>query len=195
MNNRKKVFEEINLTPLLDALFSILFIVMLSGTQSERINQNNSKVLEDNIQILQSDIQTLKDENQHLNNELSKMRSINQGMKHFYEDTLILTLQYVNNTQYLTFSTGEDGVLFTEIAMNGTGDSKTDEDDKEYLINFIKNKINNKILEENKTGPIHIIFSFDNEIIKYHYDIITKALNELNNPRIYLRNYNTEESK
>ena len=35
--------DEINLTPLLDVLFTILFIVMLAGTQTERIMQEDAE--------------------------------------------------------------------------------------------------------------------------------------------------------
>lgn len=176
MNKRKRISEEINLTPLLDALFSILFIVMLSGVQSERINQNNADALKDNINILQQDIQRLEDEKQQLEDELLKMHSINKGLKQFDEDTLILTLQYISNNQSLSFSQGKDGVVFNSVSMNGSGDPKSE---KEYLTNYITNKINAKIYEENKNGPIFIIFNFDNNIIVKDKKIIDDSLNKL----------------
>ena len=40
-NRRRRFHEEINLTPLLDVLFAILFIVMLTGAQSERLIQKD----------------------------------------------------------------------------------------------------------------------------------------------------------
>ena len=40
-HKKKRLSDEINLTPLLDVLFSILFIVMLAGTASENTMRQN----------------------------------------------------------------------------------------------------------------------------------------------------------
>ena len=73
--------EEINMTPLLDVLFSILFIVMLTSARVQVKNSDQTQELNNQIESLQ--------------NELALNQNIEETKKQYYEDSLLLTVDNV----------------------------------------------------------------------------------------------------
>ena len=68
-NRRSRGSDEINLTPLLDVLFTILFIVMLTGMQNERSMEESAQESEAQISGLESRVDELEEENDILKSE------------------------------------------------------------------------------------------------------------------------------
>lgn len=57
---RRSAGDEINLTPLLDVLFSILFIALLTSTQSEKLLQADAQETQAQVEVLTSRVDELE---------------------------------------------------------------------------------------------------------------------------------------
>lgn len=183
MHRKKRRFaEEINLTPLLDVLFSILFIVMLTGTQSEKLIEKDVEEYKAQIEILENEIvedgselsreellaliKQLKEENERLKEENEQLKAENEEMKKkleeredisesrdmFETDAVIVTM--VNET--------EDG---NHILKFFTGQELTPFKEPIRLgidkVNYIKNCVSNiisEIVSDSKNRPVFIVF-------------------------------------
>lgn len=175
MNKRKRSFtEEINLTPLLDALFSILFIVMLSGAQSERVMQ------EEAAKQLNSSVSALEKNNQQLKNDIKTLQNINKTIKMFEADAVIITLENIN----------EDGryILKTFVGQNKEPyfDDLDLGSDLQLIEDSIPRKIGQTIGESKSRRPVYIVFHCD---IK---NILTKELFSIKNMLETLENEHSE---
>ena len=184
MNKRKKsLVEEINLTPLLDALFSILFIVMLSGIQSEKIKQGNISILEEKNKQLKYNVSILEENNQQLNNKVKTLQNINQTIRMFEADTVIITLRNYTkfNEHRLFFYLGKDDTHYTNLLLTPHDDSGITINYPTYIKNFITAETEKKINESKSKRPIYIVFHCNIREIsrKREYLPIKEVLEEL----------------
>ena len=96
-NRRSRGSDEINLTPLLDVLFTILFIVMLTGMQNERSMEESAQESEAQISGLESRGDELEEENDILKSEVSRRDKIQDSNKRYESNAVIVTL--INETE------------------------------------------------------------------------------------------------
>lgn len=183
MHRKKRRFAgEINLTPLLDVLFSILFIVMLTGTQSEKLIEKDVEEYKAQIEILENEIvedgselsreellaliKQLKEENERLKEENEQLKAENEEMKKRLEEE--------NNISESMDMYETDAVIVT--MMNETDDGNhilkffTGQELTPFRepirlgtdkVNYIKNCVNNIISEivgAAKDKPVFIVF-------------------------------------
>ncbi len=146
--NKRKTVSEINLTPLLDVLFSILFIVMMAGAQSEE------GIKEDYGQ----QVNMLEKENAELSEQLDRSENQMSSYDKYKAEAIILT---VNNTvrgdnHYLLIYKGLEK---KEIGNIQLGIDKSEN---------VKNRINGIITELVKLSdnqPVYIVFYCDKKHI------------------------------
>ena len=96
-SRRSRGSDEINLTPLLDVLFTILFIVMLTGMQNERSMEESAQESEAQITGLESRVDALEEENDILKSEVSRRDKIQDSNKRYESNAVIVTL--INETE------------------------------------------------------------------------------------------------
>lgn len=158
MRNKRRIqSEEINMTPLLDVLFSILFIVMLSGARVQTQNTAQNQDLSNQVENLQ--------------NEIAKYENKEQTKNQFYEDVCLITFDNVREEDKRILRINcEKWIDEPEkiITLNVN--------DGERLKRVITDYID-KIVNDNKSSPIYIVFECDeNNIYKSEYDIINNLM-------------------
>lgn len=166
MRRRRRGALEINLTPLLDVLFSILFIVMMTGMQQE---QGIKKDYEEQLTQMEQTVTTQEE-------TILKLKEQIHGFEN-QEESLIM---YQTKAVVLTVRNGiEEGKHFLEIR-NGL-----DTEDFEYIwlgADRAKNTQNRlqdiitKLVEETDNQPIYIVFHCNKELIyTTEYKAVTEA--------------------
>ena len=182
-NRRRRFHEEINLTPLLDVLFAILFIVMLTGAQSERLIQKDMEASAAEISELEAQVEELTDAGKiaeleariaELEAELAKLRELQASEDMFEADAVIVTIANVIEEDHhvLKFYTGQEGTLTDSVRM---GPDKT-----EYIENRVTDIIG-KIVKAAPGKPVYIVFHCDADKIyrKEEFLPVQKALEQL----------------
>lgn len=136
--------EEINLTPLLDVLFTILFVVMLTGMQSEQTMQAESAVTAEHAAELEKEVLRLKE-------ELRTKNAVEFTEDSFYSKAVLVTL--VNTTEddshTLNIYVGPEGVLRESFRMGP--------DKSQYISDHLSSVLYG-ILEEADGYPVYIVF-------------------------------------
>ena len=184
MRNRRRRFrEEINLTPLLDVLFAILFIVMLTGAQSERLIQKDIEASAAEITELEAQVEELTDAGRiaelearikELEAELARLREQQASQDMFEADAVIVTLANVieEDNHILQFYVGQEGAMTDSVRM---GLDKT-----EYIESRVTDIVE-KIVKGAPGKPVYIVFHCDADKIyrKEEFLPIQKALEQL----------------
>lgn len=136
--------EEINLTPLLDVLFTILFVVMLTGMQSEQTMQAESAVTAEHVAELEK-------ENQRLREELRTKNAVEFTEDSFYSKAVLVTLVNTieDDAHTLNIYIGPEGILRESFKMGP--------DRSQYISDHLSSIING-ILEEADGYPVYIVF-------------------------------------
>ncbi len=171
---KRKTIAEINLTPLLDVLFSILFIVMMTGVQKETTIQEE---YQQQINQMQEDYgQQIEQARQELF-ELEQQVTIYENQMSSYDkyqtEAVIITVNNIvkENKHYLVI---KQGLLLEEIETIQLGIYKTEN---------TKLRIYDKIcelVEETDNQPVYIVFYCDKKTIyTTEYRAITEAFYEL----------------
>ena len=88
---RSRGSDDINLTPLLDVLFVILFIVMLAGTQTQKDMQENAEESLSKISGLEEQVTDLEEQNTILQSEVNRKDKIEDSGKRYESDAVIVT--------------------------------------------------------------------------------------------------------
>lgn len=166
MRRRRREASEINLTPLLDVMFSILFIVMMTGMQNE---QGMKMDYEEQIMQLE---QTLTEQEKNI----SKLKEQVHGYK---KQEMSLTMYQTEAVILTVRNLVEEGKHYLEIR-NGLN---TDSFECIWLGNDrtenTQNRINDmitKIVDLTDNQPIYIVFYCNKEIIyTTEYRAITEA--------------------
>ena len=159
MRKRRRFVSEINLTPLLDVLFSILFIVMLAGTAGE--------------QGLQKEYLDQVDRNNQLEQDLKLAKDELDSYRLFESEAIILTV--INdkdaNNHFLSFYQGTEK---TEIDKITLGLDRT-ENTKARIESLIT-----ELIDNTDNQPVYIVFYLDNsKIYTEEYKTVYNILNEL----------------
>ncbi len=167
MKGRRRFISEINLTPLLDVLFSILFIVMMTGMQNEQSMKSN----------YQDQLDRLTQENKTLSENLERREEQLSTYDEFKSDALIITVNNIirDDDHYLMFYEGNEEEKMGSIPM---GPDKT-ENTKARVEGLITEK-----LDEGERKPVYIIFYCDKKsIYTSEYKAVYDKFNELQQNR------------
>ena len=178
-NNRRKSVSEINLTPLLDVLFSILFIVMMTGMQNEQGIKSE----------YQEQVRQLEQENQQLSEELARSENQMSSYDKYQSEAVIITVNNIlkDDDHYLLLYKGTDNEEFDRIQM---GINKT-ENTKARIESLIMELVN---VSDNQ--PVYIVFYCEKkQIYTAEYRAVIEAFNQLqeNNKSVFFKV--TEENK
>ncbi len=163
MRNRRQFVSEINLTPLLDVLFSILFIVMMTGTQNEQGIKS----------AYQDKVYQLTQENERLTEELARSENQKTSYDKYQSDAVILTINNItrNDKHYLKIYQGIDNSEIENIQM---GVDKT-ENTKARIESLILD-----LVENTDNQPIYIFFYCNKKnIYTVEYMTVCDILNQL----------------
>lgn len=143
--------DEINLTPLLDVLFTILFVVMLTSAQSEQA------ILADSEQT-KKQVTELTDKVEKLENDLKGRDAVDGTTESFVNNAVLVTMVNVveDNNHVLRIYIGQKGTLKDSFRL-GT-------DRTQYISEHIASIIG-KIIEEARDYPVYIVFHCNTNII------------------------------
>ena len=158
---RKSRSAEINLTPLLDVLFTILFIVLLASAQTEADLQAEKEESVGQLQLQVDDMeQDLADTQQRL-----------ESMELYHREAVVLTLANTADGATLAVSEGATALEDHGIALR---DNST-----ERLQRSLTDLVN-QYLEDTDNQPIYIVFTVDREHIRTaQYKAIISTLDQL----------------
>lgn len=160
---RRKNLTEVNLTPLLDVLFSILFIVMMTGAQSRDAMQNDH----------QEEVARLQSENEELSDALRVTEDQLAAYKLHESDSVILTVRNIvkNGEHYLMIyrGIGEQEIDSIKLGINSTENTGV----------RIRSLVED-IISENGSQPVYIIFYCDKtSIYTKEYNAVVGAFDGL----------------
>lgn len=170
---RKRDANEINLTPLLDILFSILFIIMMAGRFNETDLKESHK---EQLGKLEQEINGLKE---IVNLSHNQMESYDK----YHTEAVIITVTNVvrEDRHYLVVKKGLDTETIEEIQL---GNDKTD-NVKLRIEEVIRNCV-----EITDNQPVYIVFYCDKEnIYTIEYKAIVTTFNRLqeNNKEVFFK--------
>lgn len=187
MNKRRKgIGAEINLTPLLDVLFSILFIVMMTGKQNEDGMREQHQV----------QVVALREQVQGYEEQIATYESQLEAYELVRNEIVVLTVtnskkedgHYLSITQGNSLKTGnEKDVELDNIKMGA--------DKMENLKNRLE-EILNSIQKENEGQLIYIVFvKRPMELYTFEADTIDEILDafEKKNKDVFLKKTIPEE--
>ena len=154
---RSRGSDDINLTPLLDVLFVILFIVMLTGTQTEKNLQESAEASESRITGLQEQVTDLEEQNTILQSEVNRQNKIEDSGKRYESDAVIVTFmnEVEDGNHVLRIYKGND----EEVESFRLGSDRT-----EYTRRHVT-EIINEIVDDYADHPVFIVFHCDTKSI------------------------------
>ena len=172
---RRSFSEEINLTPLLDVIFTVLFIVMLTSTIS-RGNMEDS--YDEKISDLEDEKIELQEEKELLEKQNEVVVKINDSLRTVEDQAMLITIinEEDGGQRSVDIYLGGDTEPVENIVM---GKGK-----QEYIRNALISKIESIIGSEQQNGkngmPVFIVFSIDKNIISVEEEAaIEAAVDEL----------------
>ena len=154
---RSRGSDDINLTPLLDVLFVILFIVMLAGTQTQKDMQENAEESLSKISGLEEQVTDLEEQNTILQSEVNRKNKIEDSGKRYESDAVIVTFinEVEDGNHVLRVYKGSD----QEVESFRLGSDRTDYT-KSHVIGII-----NDIVDDYADHPVFIVFHCDTKSI------------------------------
>lgn len=164
MRRHRRLSGEINLTPLLDVLFSILFIVMLTSARNEANMQTEAS----------EKIDTMQQELSDLENQVTVVTNENQSYEMYENNAVIVTI----------FNVSESNKHILVISNNRSTDEERIQLGEDVTENTALrlNSIIQTIVEETDNQPIYLVFHCDKYcIFTKEYIAIDEALLELEN--------------
>lgn len=171
---KRKTIAEINLTPLLDVLFSILFIVMMTGMQTKTTIQEEHQ---QQINQMQEDygrqIEQARQELSELEQQVTMYENQLSSYDKYQTEAVIITVSNIvkENKHYLVI---KQGLLLEEIETIQLGISKT-ENTKLRICDKIS-----EIVEVTNNQPVYIVFYCNKKMIyTTEYRAITEVFYEL----------------
>ena len=171
---KRKTIAEINLTPLLDVLFSILFIVMMTGMQTKTTIQEEHQ---QQINQMQEDygrqIEQARQELSELEQQVTMYENQLSSYDKYQTEAVIITVSNIvkENKHYLIIKQGLD---LEEIETIQLGISKT-ENTKLRICDKIS-----EIVEVTDNQPVYVVFYCNKKTIyTTEYRAITEAFYEL----------------
>ncbi len=160
---RRNNLTEVNLTPLLDVLFSILFIVMMTGAQTR-----------DNVQRdHEEQVASLEEENSRLSEALTVSEEKLAAYELHESDSVIITVRNI--------SRGDDHILYVYrgVDENEIADIRMGLNQTENTRNRIRGLIEDTV-GENNGQPVYIVFYADkSRIYTREYNAVVETLEEM----------------
>ncbi len=177
---RSRILPEINLTPLLDVLFSILFIVMMTATQNERGLKED---YQEKLNNMEQEKAQLSQEKAQLSDELERAENEMSSYDKYHSEAVILTVNNVirDDDHMLFIYKGTDKAELESIRMG----SDRLENTKARIESLIK-----EIVDGTDNQPVYIVFYCSKgEIYTAEYKAVTEAFNRLqeNNKAVFFK--------
>lgn len=167
---KRKTVHEINLTPLLDVLFSILFIVMMLGMQNEKTIEVDHQ---QQISKKDQEISQMNEENSHLKEQVTNYRNQMSSYDKYEEEAVIVTVTNRMNEEnhYLIV---KQGINQNELENIQLGVDKT-ENTKMRI-----NELISTMVQATDNQPVYVVFYCDKgNIYTTEYRAIVEAFNQL----------------
>ena len=148
--NRHKRFgsAEINLTPLLDVLFTILFIVMLGSARNEENTKKEADIkletLKSNIENLENEVKYFKDQVESYDMYTTNAVVINITNSIEGDEHILMVTDGINEDTYEVIKLGKDRLSYVKNRLSGIISSVIDIADEQ---------------------PVYIVFHCDKSII------------------------------
>ncbi|MBQ7774799.1 MAG: hypothetical protein IJ379_02670 [Lachnospiraceae bacterium] len=173
MNRRKRLGDtEINLTPLLDVLFTILFIVMLGSAQNERETQAQA---EQEAALLQQQNEVLQQQTQGLQQEVTQLEQQLGSYDIHKEQAIVITMRNVVEEDVRKLK------LAREVQVGQDIDILLGTDRLNYAANRIQSYVT-ELVDAHTGQPVYIVFYCDKtQIYTVEYNTIREELDELQN--------------
>ncbi len=154
---------EINLTPLLDVLFSILFIVLLAGAQNERANADAAKEEADG---LREEIADLQEELETLRAQLESAEIIREGAR-------VVTVSNFMSGGVHRLRVAVDGdTREPEVILLGTSRLEN--------VSARLGSLAEDVINDSGGFPVYIFFHCDKDAIyRREYEAVVRTLEEL----------------
>ncbi len=177
---RRRIVPEINLTPLLDVLFSILFIVMMTAMQNE---QGLKDDFQEKLSNMEREKAQLSEELSKTENELDRAENEMSSYDKYHSEAVILTVDNVirGDDHVLRVYRGTEKEELENIQM---GSDRT-ENTKARIDSIIT-----EIVDSTDNQPIYIVFYCSKgEIYTAEYRAVTEAFNTLqeNNKAVFFK--------
>ena len=175
---RRKRFNnsEINLTPLLDVLFSILFIIMLSSAANEASTRADAR---EKIKDMKAEVAGIREQYDTASTELADASAKNEE----YRDAMIISLQ----------NTIEDSVHVLKVYINESDEVydtiQLGLDLTEYSTNRIS-AVMKELVDSVDNMPVFVVFTCNkSKIYTIEFNAVNKILVELqdNNKEIFYK--------
>ena len=169
MRRKKRGSPEINLTPLLDVLFCLLFILILTYTENMETSSGDHIKKEAEYEAsIEEYQQTIED----LENTVNEYENAADSFQEYRERVTIVTISnYVKNDEhYLHVSQGNN---------DSSTDIKLIYESLDNAYNRI-NKYVSDILDANPGNPVYVDFHVNKSLIyKAEYDMIEKVFQDI----------------
>lgn len=165
MRRRKRFTEEINLTPLLDVLFVVLFIVMLTGAETQARQEETAEKLQ----------QEVTETKEALRETSEKLSEADDRLKSFDTADAALTLitlenERVDENNYLYMYEGADLREMQRIPLKNSEDMLSVI--QENIVSTLR-----RVSAENPDKVVFVVFNCDEDIIhNKEYGAIVSAL-------------------
>ena len=213
MRKKRRGSDEINLTPLLDVLFTVLFVVMLTSMQSEQSMQAQAVTKEEQVEELKGKVSSLESEAEGLSEQVNALEQeieLRDQLKNSEEI-------YTTNAVIVTMTNGIEGGkhvlrLFVGPKREPYSSVNMGDNREQHIGNWVSEKIQ-EIVKENReiysghsaagnmevgeVQPVYIVFYLDESIIyrKEESDPIIESLRKLqeNNKEVFYTIVKTRE--
>ena len=141
---RRNGSDEINLTPLLDVLFTVLFVVMLMNVQSEQTILAETENTKEQVTELTGEVERLQ-------NELKARTAVRDTEEIYTVNATLVTMINVteNDNHVLKIYTGQNAVLHDSFRLGA---------DRTQYIGEHVGAIIGEIVQESKDRPVFIVF-------------------------------------
>ncbi|MDO5132660.1 MAG: hypothetical protein Q4D81_06730 [Eubacteriales bacterium] len=141
---RRNGSDEINLTPLLDVLFTILFVVMLLNVQSEQTILADSENTKEQVAQLTDEVETLR-------NELKARNAVHDTEEIYAVNAVLVTMLNVteDGNHVLKIYTGQNAVLHDTFRLGA--------DRTQYISEHVGSIID-EIVKGAEDRPVFIVF-------------------------------------
>lgn len=182
MRNRFRKFGEsdINLTPLLDVLFVILFIVMLGGMESQSRERTEAQR---EIEALQEENALLREENDLLSQEMTQRQETFDTRERQYVSRIGSYELYREQAVILAVHIEEEGPVRELVIMDDLGQQRIQI--SENLQTFVEERLRRAVEgyaaeADADVRPIFVVFNYDpEEIYTYEIRMIDRIMSKL----------------
>ena len=180
----------IELTPLLDVIMILLFLIMMNNSAASKNAKKDAaeKVAEAQAQVqeIEEKLESVEQEKLELREKNERLSSRAEGLEVFKEYARIVTVSVMYSDKYKRM------VLISD----GENDDTVIFDDKS--LKYGENTLNSKLSEivSDSEHPVFLIFTYDeNVILHYDREMISSVLTKLQSENVYIQTKTVSEDE